>query len=79
MKRLVGWKNLGILALILTSACSYEKGYQNSMEELNIYQPSILKIKKGTKIQTIEGIYIPQTNEIWYSEKEFRNLERSIY
>lgn len=79
MKLFLNWKACVILVPILVNACSYEKGLPSSLKELNIYQPSILKIQKGTKIQTEEGIYVPQKDEIWYSEKEFRALERSLY
>jgi hypothetical protein len=65
------------LALILAS-CS-ETASSVSMKDLNIYQPTLLKLQQGVTIQTEEGKYTPQTDEIWYSEKEFRELERTIY
>jgi hypothetical protein len=46
---------------------------------LNIYQPSTLRLEKGKAIQTIDGTYTPQTNEIWHSDARFRKLEREIY
>jgi hypothetical protein len=46
---------------------------------LNIYQPSTLRLEKGKAIQTIDGIYTPQTNEIWHSDARFRKIEREIY
>jgi len=46
---------------------------------LNIYQPSTLSLKAGTKVQTVEGIYQAQTNEVWHSDKRFRELERKVY
>tara|TARA_R110000765_G_scaffold272951_1_gene371644 strand:+ start:607 stop:723 length:117 start_codon:yes stop_codon:yes gene_type:complete len=30
-------------------------------------------------IQSKEGIYTPQTDEIWHSDKRFRKLERQLY
>jgi hypothetical protein len=47
--------------------------------ELNIYQPSILSLEKGKSIQTKDGIYTPETDEVWHSDKRFRILERGLY
>ena len=46
---------------------------------LNIYQPSTLRLEKGKQIQTIDGIYTPQSTEVWHSDSRFRRLERQIY
>tara|TARA_Y100000114_G_scaffold151541_1_gene168422 strand:+ start:14922 stop:15143 length:222 start_codon:yes stop_codon:yes gene_type:complete len=46
---------------------------------LNIYQPSIIKLKGGESIQTADGVYTPQFDEIWHSDKRFRELERNSY
>jgi hypothetical protein len=46
---------------------------------LNIYQPSILALKAGTRVETKEGIYTPQTDEVWHSDKRYRELERQGY
>ncbi len=45
---------------------------------LSIYQPSVLNITAGTEIQTLEGVYEAQTNEVWHSDKRFRELERQV-
>ena len=49
------------------------------VNELNIYQPSILVIEEGTEIQTKNGKYKAQTEEVWHSDKRFRELERKGY
>jgi hypothetical protein len=46
---------------------------------LNIYQPSILSLEKGKPVQTKDGIYTPETDEVWHSDKRFRLLERELY
>jgi len=46
---------------------------------LNIYQPSSLKLKEGQPIQTEEGIYTPQSDEVWHSDARYRKLEREVY
>jgi hypothetical protein len=45
----------------------------------SLWQPSTLSLKAGTKVQTVEGIYQAQTDEIWHSDKRFRQLERKVY
>jgi hypothetical protein len=50
-----------------------------SVSDLNIYQPSTLRIKAKTPIQTIDGVYTPQTNEVWHSDARYRRLEREVY
>jgi hypothetical protein len=46
---------------------------------LNIYQPSTIRLKANVPIQTTDGIYTPQTDEVWHSDARFRRLEREIY
>ena len=74
-------KNLGKLALVgaligLTSCASDSTLNVNS---LNIYQPSTLRLTKGSLIQTKDGVYTPQTDEVWHSDARYRRLEREIY
>jgi hypothetical protein len=47
--------------------------------DLNLHQPSTLRLKAGTRVQTEEGVYRAQTNEVWHSDKRFRTLERKVY
>jgi hypothetical protein len=46
---------------------------------LNIYQPSTLRLSKSIPVQTRDGIYTPQTDEVWHSDARYRRLEREIY
>jgi hypothetical protein len=46
---------------------------------LNIYQPSTLRLIKAEPIQTKDGIYTPQTDEVWHSDARYRRLEREVY
>lgn len=74
-------KRTGQIALmsLLIVQISCVKDTFKSVGNLNIYQPSILNLKEGVPIQTIEGKYTPQVNETWHSDKRFRLLEREIY
>lgn len=68
-----------IIPIILLCNCSTfikapNDGAINNLQK-TIYQPRILSLEKGTKIQTIEGEYTPQDNEIWHSNKTYTELE----
>ena len=73
--------NLGKLAIAmmligLTSCASVST---QSVSDLNIYQPSTLRLSKSIPVQTRDGIYTPQTDEVWHSDARYRRLEREIY
>jgi|LakMenE01Jun11ns_1017448.scaffolds.fasta_scaffold9055735_2 hypothetical protein len=71
-------KYLVIYSLFLCSCAS--KAPQNQIVgKLNIYQPSIIVLEKGKQIETKEGFYTPQSEEVWHSDKRFRELERLRY
>lgn len=42
-----------------------------------LYQPPILRLSPGQRIQTPDGIYQPQVAEIWHSDSRYRDLERA--
>ena len=69
----------GGIAIALIGLTSCETISTPNVGNLNIYQPSTLRLKKGEAIQTIDGTYTPQTNEVWHSDARFRRLERQIY
>lgn len=68
-----------ISALAILTGCPGGPSKTIDPGKLNIYQPSILKLEGGKAVQTHDGIYTPQTNEVWHSDKRYRELERNIY
>ena len=74
-------KNLGtaVIALMLIGLTSCETVLPPNVSGLNIYQPSTLRLTKGEAIQTRDGIYTPQTDEVWHSDARYRRLEREFY
>ena len=76
-----GLKSLGRLALaaMLIGLISCESVSGPNVSALNIYQPSTLRLIKNKPIQTVEGVYTPQTNEVWHSDARYRRLEREMY
>lgn len=71
-------KSLLICSLFLIS-CSTTKVPDLIHGSLSIYQPSVLILEKDAKIQTRDGIYTVQEEEIWHSDKRYRELERKSY
>ena len=74
-------KNLGIAgtAMMLIALTSCGSGSPPSVSNLNIYQPSTLRLKKNSAVQTRDGVYTPQTDEVWHSDVRYRKLEREVY
>ena len=70
---------MSVLVLLLSAltSCSNSSSMKNTT--LNIYQPSTITLPAGNAIQTKEGQYTPQTEEIWHSDKRYRDLERKLY
>jgi len=73
-------KNLKKVATILmltpmlgmSSCCVCGKNVNSS----TIYQPPTLRLNAGTSVQTVDGLYKAQGNEIWHSEQRYREAER---
>jgi hypothetical protein len=45
---------------------------------LRIYQPRVLHLTAGQPVQTPEGVYIPQVDEIWHSAAAYADLETQL-
>ena len=43
-----------------------------------IYQPEFLIIEKGTAVNTVDGIFISPTRQVWYSQKKVIELEKQL-
>ena len=67
---------IAMMMIGLTSCASVST---QSVSDLNIYQPSTLRLSKSIPVQTRDGIYTPQTDEVWHSDARYRRLEREIY
>ncbi len=69
-----------ILAALTLSGCATKPApLPVPVPVLNIYQPPILVLPAGVPVMTEEGIYTPQTREVWHSDARFRELERKGY
>ena len=75
------WRLLGKLVTVtmLIGLTSCASNSMLNVSDLNIYQPSTLRLKKNNPVQTIDGVYTPQTDEVWHSDARYRRLEREIY
>jgi hypothetical protein len=59
-------------AALLCSGCASTGGAVSS----RIYQPQTLRLSKGTQVQTRDGDYIAQTDEVWYSAALYEQRAR---
>ena len=72
------------LALVLMSALVLSGCASNSPtpeSNMTLYSPSVLHLKQGQKIQTLNGEYTPQVDEIWHShagymERVYESLKK---
>lgn len=65
---------LSLLIMLTLSSCNCSTKGNGS----RIYQTPILRIKAGTEVNTEEGIYKAQVDEIWHSDGRYRDLEKKL-
>lgn len=69
-------KYILILTLMLSIGCVTDDA--GDFTTLNLHQPSILSLEKGKPINTKDGVYTPQKDEVWHSDKRYRDIERKL-
>jgi hypothetical protein len=69
-----------MLAMTLASAVltSCATASSDAKASLRIYQPRSLRLQAGQEIQTRDGRYSPQVDEIWHSDAAYRELEQGL-
>lgn len=75
------------LTLSVLTSCETTGSSQNAII-LNVFQPSTIRLPAGSTVSVIgenpvtgkdePQNYTPQTNEVWHSDKRFRDLERRV-
>ena len=48
-----------------------------SADSRRLYQPPVLRLPAGQPVQTQDGVYLPQTAEVWHSDARFLALAAS--
>jgi hypothetical protein len=43
-----------------------------------VHQPPILAIQAGTRISTKEGVYVAEKDEVWHSDRRYREIEMRL-
>lgn len=62
-----------LLCFALLSCAGNDNTTANSM---TLYAPPFLKLKKGQAVQTNDGVYTPQDDEVWHSDSEYQDRVR---
>lgn len=67
-----------LLPLLLLTGCGHALPVpdQSSVASSMLYQPPILRLQAGQEIQTRDGKYRPQVDEVWHSDARYRQLEQ---
>ena len=66
------------LVLILFWLTGCETASFPNEPTLNIYQTPILRLEAGTEVQTKDGLYKAQVDEVWHSDDRYRSMERQL-
>lgn len=69
---------IGALLLILMSLTGCSHVSSPKKPTLNLYQTPVLRIEAGTMVDTKDGIYTAQQDEIWHSDYRYRQLELKV-
>lgn len=56
----------------------FVNGCQSKPSSLTIYQAKQLTIPPKTQIQTVDGIYTSQVQEVWYSAQSYLDLMQEL-
>lgn len=69
--------SLPLLLLPLTGCISASSVPKESLPASSVlYQPPTLRLKAGLPIQTKDGTYTPQVDEIWHSDARYQAAEQ---
>lgn len=67
-----------LLSFLLIGCVSASREEAASLAASQLYQPPILRLKAGQVVQTKDGQYRPQIDEVWHSDARFRTLEQQL-
>ena len=67
-----------LLSCSLTGCVNASLEASESLAASTLYQPPVLRLTKGQEVQTKDGQYRPQTDEIWHSDARFRSVEQQL-
>lgn len=65
-----------LLSSLPTGCASASREASASLVASTLYQPPVLRLAKGRPVQTRDGLYLPQTDEVWHSDARYRALEQ---
>lgn len=63
-----------LLPFVLTGCASVSPGAGDSRR---LYQAPVLRLPAAKPVQTKDGVYLPQVDEVWHSDARYRDLERA--
>lgn len=68
-----------LVSCLLTACVSTSSApQQSSVASSLLYQPPVLRLEAGKPVQTKDGVYSPQNDEVWHSDARFRLLEQNV-
>ena len=67
---------LAVMTLVIAALTSCASVSSAPPVSLQVYQPRVLRLAAGQSVPTQDGIYRPQTAEVWHSAAAFAQLEQ---
>ncbi len=58
-----------LTAALLTCCASKSK---KTTDYMTLYSPPFLRLKAGSEVQTLDGVYRAQVDEVWHSDAEYQ-------
>lgn len=43
-----------------------------------LHQPDVLRLPQGQAVQSTDGIHTPEVDEVWHSDRRYRELETEL-
>jgi len=69
---------VSLLLLILSLLTGCVTDSSSKRNTLNLYQTPVLRLESGTVVDTKDGMYKVQQDEIWHSDYRYRQLELKV-
>lgn len=67
-------RKITLLLLASLLCCAGCNSWNKNRDNTVIYQAESLRVKAGTAIQTVDGVYTSQCDELWISEKTYTEV-----
>lgn len=69
---------IAVMLLPLSAPPGCASASSRDKASMRVYQSPVLRLAAGQPVQTRDGVYVPQVDETWHSDADFRELEHEL-